>query len=139
MSDRRFSVLPMPEIFASDEAFYANQEFIANNREALLVLVEELISTWRDVNEKPKTAMVDARERFNLLPRLSKDSVAQITPYFSEMVEAGAYPNDGGSDKAFAADAVFYTFSETLKGEASELTESNYWDFSLVREVLAKK
>jgi NitT/TauT family transport system substrate-binding protein len=38
-----FKVLPMPPIYATDEALYANQTFIESHRSELKILLEELL------------------------------------------------------------------------------------------------
>jgi NitT/TauT family transport system substrate-binding protein len=132
-----FSILTMPDIHASDEALYASQKFIDNNLDALQILIQELLFVWRKTNQNPEYIQA-AREQYNLLPKLNVKKEAGITSYFSEMVKVGAYPDDGGSKNAFAADIEFYTFSGTIQSEASTLKEDDFWDFRALRRILNK-
>lgn len=130
-----FKLLPMPEIHASDEALYANKAFIDKRMDDLKILVEELLQVWRNTNNDPDY-IAEMSNHYELLPRLSAKKLTQIPVYFSEMVEVGAFPNDGGLKSAFASDVDFYTFAGTLTGEAKQLNEEEFWDFRPLKKVL---
>ena len=49
----KFNVLPMFEVEASDEALFANLDWIKENEEAVAIFVDALASTWKDMNEDP--------------------------------------------------------------------------------------
>lgn len=133
-----FKVLPMAEINASDEALYANQRFITDHSDAVKILIEELLYVWNKINQSPDY-IIQARDKYNLLPALSKEKADKILDYYSEMSEVKAYPDDGGSSQAFSADVEFYSFAGTLKGDKSNFKESDFWDFRPLRSVLSER
>jgi NitT/TauT family transport system substrate-binding protein len=63
----RFAVLPMEGVNASDEALYASEDYLKQNAGAVDILVEELLTVWREVNEDPGY-VVAQREKYGLLP-----------------------------------------------------------------------
>lgn len=132
-----FAVLPMPEINASDEALYANQNFLQKHSKEVAVLVQELLHVWRVTNKSPGF-ISQARQKYKLLPDLKPEQTKQIDKYFSEMVEVGAFPNDGGNASVFKADVDFYVFAGTLKGDVSQLKVEDYWDFRPLKAALKK-
>ncbi len=75
----KFAALPMPELDGSDEALFANTKFLQNKSEAVDILLEELIKTWRDINNDPGY-VVEARKKFKLLPDMDPKDVAEIGP-----------------------------------------------------------
>lgn len=49
----RFNSLPMSEVKASDEALFANLDWIKENEEAVNILVAALHSVWTDMAKDP--------------------------------------------------------------------------------------
>ena len=49
----KYITLPMPEINGSDEALYANVNFIKDKSETIGILLEELLLVWREINKDP--------------------------------------------------------------------------------------
>jgi NitT/TauT family transport system substrate-binding protein len=127
----KFKVLDMGDVNATDEALYANTNFLAKNAEAVNILVEELLKTQREINKDPKS-VVALRAKYKLLPDLPKDLEAEVEPYFVDAVEAKLYPDDGGSPAAVKSDFEFYTVSGQLQGEASSLKADDFWDFKAI-------
>jgi NitT/TauT family transport system substrate-binding protein len=129
----KFVVLPMEDVNATDEALYANSEFLERESEAVAVLVEELLKTWREINANPAAA-AELRKKYNLLADLPADVEGEITPYYTESVESKAFPEDGGSPDAVKADFEFYTVSGQLEGDPASLKVEDFWTFEVVEE-----
>jgi NitT/TauT family transport system substrate-binding protein len=127
----KFKVLDMGDVNATDEALYANTEFLTKNADAVNILVEELLKTQRAINKDPKS-VVALRAKYKLLPDLPKDLEAEVEPYFVDAVEAKLYPDDGGSAAAVKSDFEFYTVSGQLQGEPASLKLEDFWDLKAV-------
>lgn len=133
----RFIFLPMPEITATDEALYANRDWLESESEAVTILVEELIRTWREINEDP-SVIVSLREQYNVLPDIEQIEVDELVPAFSQGVSIDLYPNNGGSAASVEEDFVFFTTSGTLEGNAEDLVVEDYWYLDPVEAVVAE-
>lgn len=133
----RFIFLPMPEITATDEALYANRDWLESESEAVTILVEELIRTWREINEDP-SVIVSLREQYNVLPDIEQLEVDELVPAFSQGVSIDLYPNNGGSAESVEEDFVFFTTSGTLEGDAEDLVVEDYWYLDPVEAVVAE-
>ena len=121
-----FHSLPIPDIDASDEALFANVEWLENNQEAVQVLLEELLSTWRELNEDPAFLM-EERERLGLLQDLPAELEEEILPYYQAGIEADIFPTDGGGRAAAESDFEFYTKSGQLEGDPASLNVDDFW------------
>jgi NitT/TauT family transport system substrate-binding protein len=133
----KFAVLPMPDLQGSDEALYANLNFLQKNRAAIDILMEELIKTWREINKNPAIA-VELRNKMNLLPDMDKDDVGKIMPYYTESVATGTFSDNGGGKAAVNEDFEFYGFAGTLKGDPSQLKVEDFWYLEPLDRALAK-
>ena len=127
----KFAVLPMENVDATDEALFANTEFLEQEQEAVTVLVEELLKTWREINANPGI-VAELREKYKLLPDLPADEAEEITAYFTESAESKAFPEDGGSPEAAKADFEFYAVSGQLEGDPASLKVEDFWTFDVV-------
>ena len=72
----KFAVLPMEGVNATDEALYANTEFLTEQAAAVEILVEELLKTWREINANP-AVVAELRKKYNLLADLPADLEAR--------------------------------------------------------------
>jgi len=131
----KFAVLPMEGVDASDEVLYANTEFLAANAEAVDVLIEALLTTLREINANP-AAVVDLREKYNLLPELPADLEAEIGPYYEEAVAAKAFSLNGGGEEAVKTDFEFYGLAGQLEGDPASLKVEDFWDFGPLNKAL---
>jgi len=122
----KFVELPVPEVNATDEALFARTDWLEENQETVQIIIEELLKTWRQVNDDPAFVAAE-RERLGLAPELPADLVAEITPYFEGSVESGIFPNDGGGADVAEADFAFYTIAGQLEGEPSALNAEDFW------------
>ena len=131
----RFAFLPIPEFHASDETLYVHKAFLENYSAAMEILIEELIKVWQQVNRNPNY-MIEARKQYELPLKGSEEKESEIRRYYSEMVEVGAFPNNGGGLQAVLEDFKFYSFAGTLKGDVSELKVEDYWDLKPLNRAL---
>jgi len=122
----KFIFLPLPEIKATDEALYANREWLDSESEAVAILVEELIKTWREINADP-AAIVALREKYNVLPDIEQIEVDELVPAFTDGVSIDLFPNNGGSAESVVEDFTFFTTSGTLEGDAADFKVEDYW------------
>jgi len=53
----QFVFLPLPKIEASDEALYANVNWLQKQSKAVDILMEELLGVWREINADPKSVV----------------------------------------------------------------------------------
>ena len=122
----KFIFLPLPDIRATDEALYANTDWLETESEAVAILMEELIKTWREINEDPG-AVVTLRDKYNVLPDIEQLEVDELLPAFTQGVEIDLYPNNGGSAESVKEDFVFFTTSGSLDGDPDVLKVEDYW------------
>ncbi len=133
----KFMVLPMEGINASDEALYANTEFLKEQQGAVDILVEELIRTTREVNANP-AVVAELRKQYNLLPDLPAEEEAEMVPYYQEAVASSAFPNDGGNQQSAKDDFEFYGLAGQLEGDPATLQVADFWDFGSLDRALQK-
>ena len=133
----KFVFLDMPEIKATDEALYANTNWLQEEEEAVAILVEELIRTSRAINEDP-SAVVTLREKYNVLPDIEKVEVEEMLPAFTQGVSIDLYPNNGGTAESVSEDFNFFTTSGSLEGDPAELKVEDYWYLGPVTAAAAK-
>ena len=122
----KFHVLPTGDVNASDEALYARLDWLEENQETVQILLEELLRTWRDINQNPGL-VAEERERLGLLPDLPEDLEAQIGPYFEQAVGESMFPNDGGGESAVQSDFAFYSEAGQLEGDPEQLNPEDFW------------
>ncbi|MGI9426812.1 MAG: ABC transporter substrate-binding protein [Hyphomicrobiaceae bacterium] len=133
----QFVFLPLPKIEASDEALYANVNWLQKQSKAVDVLMEELLGVWREINADPKS-VVALRDKYKVLPNLEKEDVDEILPSFAQGVEINLYPQNGGGASAVKQDFEFYSTSGTLKGDPSTFKVEDFWYFAPLERALAK-
>ena len=133
----KFAVLPMEGVNASDEALYANTEFLGREQAAVDILVESLITTWREINANP-AVVADLRKQYNLLADLPADLEPEVVPYFEESVASGAFPNNGGGVAAAKDDFGFYSVAGQLEGDPASLKTEDFWDLGPLNRALKK-
>jgi NitT/TauT family transport system substrate-binding protein len=131
----KFAFLPLGEVSATDEALFANTNYLSENEKDVEILVESILTTWREVAADPKAAIA-LREKYKLLPDATPDMVADIEPYFAEA--AATLPVNGGGEDAAKDDFAFYTISGALQGKAEELKVEDFWDLDPLNAALAK-
>jgi NitT/TauT family transport system substrate-binding protein len=133
----KFLVLPMGEVKASDEALFARREFLEQNKEAIGILLEELLHVWRAINKDPGF-VVRERERLRLLRDLPSKLEPEVLPYYQQGVANGIFPDDGGGEKAARNDLLFFSSSGALKGSPQDLKVEDFWYLEPLKATLAK-
>lgn len=133
----RFVFLPLPKVEASDEALYANINWLQQESAAVDILLEELLGVWREINHDP-SVVVSLRETYNLLPDLPQEDVDEMLPSFTQGVEIDLYPSNGGSVEAVKEDFVFYTTAGTLQGDPADLKVEDFWYLDPLNRALDK-
>lgn len=133
----KFVFLPLPDVKATDEALYANRNWLENEREAVAILVEELIKTWREINKDPG-AVVRLRNKYNVLPDIEKVEVDELLPAFTQGVSIDLYPNNGGSAESVKEDFEFFTASGSMEGDPKKLKVKDYWYLEPVEHASSK-
>lgn len=123
----KFERLPLEGVDATDEALYASQDFLEERAEDVTVFVGELLKTWADIEENP-SMVVEAREQYDLLPDLPGDATDEIETYYTESVENGIYPTDGGSPENASADLEFLSAAGQVEA-SDDVNPEDYWDF----------
>jgi NitT/TauT family transport system substrate-binding protein len=125
----KFTRLPVEGVDATDEALYANVDFLEDRQEDLTVFVEELQRTWKDINENP-AIVAELREQYNLLPDLPAEAAADIETYYAEAAEGGVYPTNGGSPEAVRADIDFLAAAGQMEAPGDNFDPGRYWNFT---------
>jgi NitT/TauT family transport system substrate-binding protein len=133
----KFKVLELGDINASDEALYANTDFLESQQAAVDVLVEEMLGTWREINKNPGY-VAEARAQYNLLPDLPADLEGDVGPYYQEAVEVGMFPNNGGGAEAAKSDFAFYSVAGQLEGDPADLKVEDFWVLGPLERALEK-
>lgn len=133
----KFIFLPLPDIKATDEALYANRDWLESESEAVSILVEELIKTWREINEDP-ASIVALREKYNVLPDIEQLEVDELVPAFTDGVAIDLFPNNGGSAESVVEDFEFFTTSGSLEGDPTALKVEDYWYLAPVQAAVGK-
>lgn len=131
----KFIFLPLGEVSATDEALFANTDYLTKNQKDVEILIESILTTWREVAADPKAAMA-LREKYKLLPDATPEMVEDIDPYFAEA--APTLPVNGGGEDAARDDFDFYTISGALEGKAADLKVEDFWDLVPLNHVLEK-
>ncbi len=131
----KFLALPLPEIEASDEALYANTDWLNEESEAVEILLEELVGVWREINKDPNV-VVAMREQYDVLPDMEQEDVDDLLPSFAQGVEIDLYPDNGGGVDSVMQDFEFYTSSGTLEGDPADLVVEDFWYLDPLNRVL---
>jgi NitT/TauT family transport system substrate-binding protein len=133
----KFKLLEIDNVDATDEALYANTAFLEREQAAVDILVEELIRTWREINANPKV-VTELRAKYNLLPDMPADLVAEIDPYYEGSVASGTFPANGGGAEAARADFEFNALAGKLEGDPQTLVVEEFWELGPLDRALAK-
>lgn len=124
----KFVRLPVDGVNATDEALYANANFLETRAEDVTVFVEEMIRTWEDINADP-TIVAKLREQYDLLPDLPAAATGDIEAYFTEAVESGILPTTGGTPEDVVDDLEFLAAAGQVDAPEGDVDESLYWEF----------
>ncbi len=122
----KFNVLEMFDVEASDEALFANLDWIKANEEDVQVFVNALVSTWQDMNEDP-TIISRETDPDGPIGQLPKEILDQLDNFYNDAVEGGLYDPNGGGRTAAMADLEWYSQAGQLEGDLSTLRIEDFW------------
>ncbi len=122
----RFNVLPMFDVDASDEALFANLDWIQENSEQVNILVAALVSVWQDMAEDP-TIISRETNPDGPIGQLPGEILATLDDFYTEAVAGGLYDPNGGGRTAAMADLEWYSASGQLDGDPAEMNIEDFW------------
>lgn len=132
----KFARLPLDGVNATDEALYARADVLESRADDMKVFVEELLRTWQDIAENP-AIVGELRVKYDLLPDLPDDVIAEAVPYYTEAVENGIYPLNGGQPSDAADDIAFLSAAGQVEGDPADVNPDDYWDFTALEAAKA--
>ncbi len=124
----KFNVLPMFEVDASDEALFANLDWIKANEEDVDIFVKALVSVYRDMATDP-TIISRETDPDGPIGQLPQEILDSLDEFYAEAVAGGLYDQDGGGRKAAMADMEWYSAAGQLTGDANDLNIEDFWYF----------
>lgn len=122
----KFNVLPMFDVDASDEALFANLDWIKANASDVDIFVKALLSVYRDMSKDP-TIIRKETNPDGPIGQLPKEVLAELDAFYAEAVEGGLYDVNGGGMKAAKADLEWYQKAGHLTGSLSDLNVDDFW------------
>ncbi len=122
----KFNVLPMFEVDASDEALFANLDWIKNNEEDVGIFVSALLSVWRDMAEDP-TIISRETDPDGPIGQLPPEILGNLDTFYADAVAGGLYDPNGGGQIAAKADLEWYSNAGQLEGDLSTLNVEDFW------------
>lgn len=125
----RFNSLPMFEVKASDEALFANLDWIQANEDAVNTLVKSLHSVWQDMSKDP-TIISRETDPEGPIGQLPAEVLAELDGFYTEAVAGGLYDPNGGGREAAMADLEWYALSGQLEGDPATLNPEDFWYFA---------
>ena len=125
----RFNSLPMFEVKASDEALFANLDWIKENEEAVNTLVKSLHSVWTEMSADP-TMVRRETDPNGPIGQLPAEVLDEIDDFYTEAVAGGLYDPNGGGREAAMADLEWYAMSGQLDGDPATLNPEDFWYFA---------
>ena len=121
-----FNVLEMFDVDSSDEALFANFDWIKANEESVDIFVSALVSVYRDMHDDP-TIIRRETNPDGPIGQLPQEILAELDGFYSDAVEAGLYDPNGGGRAAAAADMEWYSAAGQLDGDPSTLNIEDFW------------
>jgi len=122
----QFHLLSFPDTGASDEVLFGNTEWLQQNEESVQVLLEEILTVARSINEDP-SFVTEERERLDLLSDLPPELEGELLPYYEQASEEDLFTQDCGGREAATADFEFYVNAGQLDGEPGDLAVEDFW------------
>ena len=133
----KFNVLPMFDVEASDEALFANLDWIKANADDVQIFVDALYSTWADMNNDP-TIISKETDPNGPIGQLPKEILGELDNFYSEAIAGGLYDAAGGGRKAAMADMEWYSQAGQLEGDVSSLNIEDFWYLNPLDAAAAK-
>jgi len=133
----KFNVLPMFEVEASDEALFANLDWIKANEGDVQIFVDALYSTWKDMNADP-TIISKETNPDGPIGQLPPEILGSLDEFYTAAVAGGLYDPDGGGMKAAQADMEWYSQAGQLEGDPSTLNIDDFWYMAPLDKAMSK-
>lgn len=121
-----FNVLPMFEVDASDEALFANINWIKANAKDVDIFVKALLSVYKDMYKDP-TIIRRETNPDGPIGQLPKEVLDGLDAFYTEAIEGGLYDPNGGGEKAAKADLEWYSKAGQLTGDPASLKIEDFW------------
>ena len=121
-----FNVLPMFEVDASDEALFANLNWIKANSKDVDIFVGALVSVYQDMMKDP-TIISRETNPDGPIGQLPKEVLGNLDQFYTDAVAGGLYDSNGGGMKAAKADMDWYSKAGQLQGDAASLNINDFW------------
>ena len=122
----KFNVLPMFDVDASDEALFANLNWIKANAKDVDIFVRALLSVYQDMSKDPTIIRRETKPD-GPIGQLPKEVLAELDGFYTEAVAGGLYDPNGGGEKAAKADMEWYSKAGHLTGKLSDLKIDDFW------------
>lgn len=122
----KFNVLPMFEVDASDEALFANLDWIKNNEKDVGIFVNALVSVWQDMAKDP-TIISKETDPEGPIGQLPPEILGNLDTFYNDAVEGGLYDPNGGGRIAAKADLEWYSNAGQLEGDLASLNIEDFW------------
>ena len=122
----KFNVLPMFEVDASDEALFANLDWIKSNEKDVDIFVGALASVWKDMAKDPSIIRRETSPD-GPIGQLPKEILDGLDGFYANAVAGGLYDPNGGGRKAALADMEWYSQAGQLDGDAASLNIEDFW------------
>jgi NitT/TauT family transport system substrate-binding protein len=122
----QFNTLPMFDVDASDEALFANLDWIKANEDSVNIFISALLSVYRDMAEDP-TIIRRETNPDGPIGELPEEVLAELDGFYTDAVAGGLYDVNGGGAKAAKADMEWYSKAGQLEGEAWVLNIEDFW------------
>ncbi len=133
----KFNVLPMFDVEASDEALFANLNWIKANESDVQIFVDALLSTWQDMNNDPAIIRKETNPD-GPIGQLPKEILDELDGFYTDAVAGGLYDAGGGGRKGAMADMEWYSQAGQLKGDPSSLNIDDFWYMVPLEAALSK-
>jgi NitT/TauT family transport system substrate-binding protein len=122
----QFNTLPMFDVDASDEALFANLDWIKANADSVNIFVSALLSVYRDMAKDPTMVRRETNPD-GPIGELPEEVLAELDGFYTDAVAGGLYDVDGGGEKAANADMEWYSKAGQLEGDLSSLDINDFW------------
>jgi NitT/TauT family transport system substrate-binding protein len=122
----KFNVLPMFDVDASDEALFANLDWIKANEADVDIFVKALVRVYRDMAADP-TIISKETDPNGPIGQLPKEVLDGLDGFYKDAVEGGLYDVNGGGEKAAKADMDWYSRAGQLTGDPASLNIEDFW------------
>jgi len=122
----KFNTLPMFDVDASDEALFANLDWIKSNADDVDIFVKALLSVYRDMAKDP-TIIRRETNPDGPIGELPAEILAELDGFYADAVAGGLYDINGGGAIAAKADMEWYQKAGQLTGDLADLDINDFW------------